>query len=107
MRKALELSMTTAPAFTAAAANSLLRSAPAEKSAISTSLNESFASFRTVMFFPLNSIRSPSERSDASGISSETETPAPEDLDHLFADNTGGTDNSDNVFILFLKQFCP
>ena len=39
MRKALELSITTAPDVTADGANSRLRSAPAEKSAISTPLN--------------------------------------------------------------------
>ena len=72
MRKALELSITTAPAFAACGANSRDTVAPGEKRAISTPANESGLRRRTVSSSPRNSTCCPSLRSEASGTSSPT-----------------------------------
>ena len=56
MRKAEELSTTTAPAFTAIGANFLEMPLPAENSAISTPLNERSVSSSMTIFSPRKSI---------------------------------------------------
>ena len=63
--KALELSTTTAPAFAATGANSLLMPAPALNKAISMSLNEFFVSSSTSHNLPQNSNFLPLERPEA------------------------------------------
>jgi hypothetical protein len=63
------LSTTTAPAAHASAANSLLREAPAENSAMSIPLNESFDSSSHGISSPLNLSFLPTDRSDASSFS--------------------------------------
>ena len=65
MRKALELSMTTAPALTAAGANCLLAAPPANR-AISTSLKDSSVVSSTVYSLPMNWIFLPALRFEAS-----------------------------------------
>src|SRR5512140_1454123 len=65
IRNAEELSTTTAPEAHAAAANSLLREAPAENRAMSISLNESFERSSTGSSSPANFNRLPTARSDA------------------------------------------
>ena len=72
MRKALELSMTTAPARAAWGANSRETVAPGEKRAMSTPAKESGFSRRTTTASPPNSSCCPSLRSEASGTSSPT-----------------------------------
>src|SRR5262245_32530359 len=68
MRKADELSITTAPAALAAGTNSRLRVAPAEKKAMSTPLKASAVSSSTLCGLPLNSSVLPTERFEASGF---------------------------------------
>ena len=68
MRKADELSITTAPAAFAAGTNSRLRVAPAEKKAMSTPLKDAAVSSSTVYGLPLNSRVLPAERLDASSF---------------------------------------
>src|SRR4051812_15442247 len=68
MRKALVLSTTTAPAFTADAANSLLTEPPAEKKATFTSLKLSCFSSSTACDFPLNSTDFPALRAEARNL---------------------------------------
>src|SRR5665213_415761 len=65
MRKALVLSITTAPAATAAGANSLLIDPPAEKKAICTPLNASLVNSSTTMLLPSNSTVFPALRAEA------------------------------------------
>src|SRR5476649_773082 len=72
MRKALELSMTTAPARAACGANSRLTVAPGEKSAIWTPLKESGLSRFTTSSRSRKVKVWPSLRSEARGISSAT-----------------------------------
>src|SRR5258705_1991361 len=72
MRKALELSITTAPARAGCGANSRETEARGEKSAMSRPANESGLSRRTVTSSPMNSSFWPSLRSEASGTSSLT-----------------------------------
>src|SRR5260370_960505 len=67
MRKALELSITTAPARAACGANSRDTEAPGAKSAISTPANESRLSRRTGTSSPRNSSVWPPHRSGARG----------------------------------------
>ena len=69
MRNVLELSMTTAPAFTAAGANVLLAPPPA-KSAMSIPSKESSRVSATVYSLPMKAIFLPAEREDASKRSS-------------------------------------
>ena len=75
MRKAEELSTTTAPASTANRAISTEIDAPAEKSAKSTPLNESGPSTWTSICSPLYATVFPFERGDARGRSSLTGKP--------------------------------
>src|SRR5215467_3967935 len=65
MRLALDLSMTTAPAFTARGASSFDCPEPAEKNAMSTPLKASAPAFSTRMVSPLNAIVLPTDRSEA------------------------------------------
>jgi hypothetical protein len=65
MRKALDLSITAAPAAAAIGAYSLAWAAPAEKNAISMPLNEAGPSFSTGRDSPLKETDFPTERSDA------------------------------------------
>src|SRR5690606_1746680 len=65
MRKALELSTTTAPALTAAGANSLLREPPAENSAMSTPSKLFSVNSSTLSVSPLKVIVLPTEREEA------------------------------------------
>src|SRR3990167_4014403 len=62
IRKALELSTTTAPALTADGANSRLLSPPAEKRAMSIPAKESWQSSETGYDLPLKEIFFPAER---------------------------------------------
>src|SRR5688572_16925271 len=68
MRNALVLSTTTAPAATAAGANSLLMLPPAEKNAILTSLKLSFVNSSTVYVLPANSTGLPALRALARSL---------------------------------------
>jgi len=72
MRKADELSITTAPAARAAGANSRLRLAPALKKAMSTPLNAAAFSSSTGYGLPLNSSVLPTERAEASSFREAT-----------------------------------
>src|SRR5262249_8039887 len=65
MRKALDLSITTAPAAAAIGANSFACAAPAEKNAISMPLNEDGLSFSTAILSALKLTVLPTDRSDA------------------------------------------
>ncbi len=65
MRNALVLSTTTAPAATAAGANSLLIDPPAEKNAICTPLKLSLVSSSIGQAWPLNVAVLPALRADA------------------------------------------
>ena len=69
MRKAEELSTTTAPACTAAGANSLLREAPAQNRAMSMPLKLSVVISSTMYSLPLKGIFLPAERLLASILS--------------------------------------
>ena len=69
MRKAEELSTTTAPAFTAAGANSRLREAPALNRAMSMPLKLSVVICSTTYSLPLKVIFLPAERLLASILS--------------------------------------
>jgi hypothetical protein len=75
MRKAEELSMTTAPALTAIGANFLEMPAPAENSAISTPSNESLRSSSMTIRSPRNSMVLHAERALASALSLPTRKP--------------------------------
>src|SRR5215210_2156067 len=68
IRKALVLSTTTAPAWTAAGANSLLTEPPAEKNAICTPLKLSFVNSSIVCVFPWNVIDLPALRALARNL---------------------------------------
>ncbi len=75
MRKAEELSMTTAPAFTATGANFLEMAPPAENSAISTPSKERSESSSTTILWPRNPTVLPAERALASAFSLPTRKP--------------------------------
>src|SRR5471030_266185 len=72
MRKAEELSITSAPAALAAGMNSRLRVAPAEKKAMSMPLNDEALSSSTVCGLPLNASVLPAERAEASSFREAT-----------------------------------
>src|SRR3990170_438735 len=72
MRKALDLSTTTAPDLTASGAYSLDWAEPAEKRATWTPLNASGPTFSTRIFSPLKVTVLPTERSEAKARSSRT-----------------------------------
>ena len=72
MRKALDLSTTTAPAFTAWGAYSFDCEEPAEKRAMSTPLNASGPSLPMRMVSPLKVTVLPTERSEAKARSAFT-----------------------------------
>src|SRR5476651_451670 len=72
MRKAEELSITTAPAAFAAGTNSRLRVAPALKKAMSMPLNEVGFTSSTVYGLPLNASVLPAERAEASSFREAT-----------------------------------
>src|ERR1700704_2074938 len=72
MRKADELSTTTAPAFTAMGANFLETPPPAENSAISTPSKEFSVSSSIKTFWPRKSIVLPADRALASALSLPT-----------------------------------
>src|SRR6266480_786133 len=72
MRKADELSMTTAPAFTATGANFLEMPLPAENSAMSTPSNECSLSSSMTTFCPRKSSVLPAERALASAFNFPT-----------------------------------
>jgi hypothetical protein len=72
MRKALDLSTTTAPAFTANGAYSFDCAEPAEKSAMSTPLKESGPTASTRIVSPLKVTVLPAERAEANGRSTRT-----------------------------------
>ena len=72
MRKALDLSTTTAPAFTACGAYSFDWAEPAEKSAMSTPLNDSGPTLSMRMVSPLKVTVLPTERSEANARSALT-----------------------------------
>ena len=89
-----ELSTTTAPAFTAAGANSLLRAAPALNSAISTPLKLLAVSSSTIYSLPLNSIflpAAPAARKHFARI--ERKIPLFENPQKFLSDRTGHTCN--------------
>src|SRR5258705_6966461 len=72
IRNALELSITTQPAFAATGANSLEMEAPALNNPMSIPANASFVSSRTAISWPWNLSFLPSEREDASKVSLPT-----------------------------------
>src|SRR6266542_4825506 len=72
MRKALDLSTTTAPALTARGAYSLDCAEPAEKKATSTPLKASGPTFSTRIVSPLKATVFPAERSEANARRSVT-----------------------------------
>ena len=67
IRKALELSTTTQPFAAATGPKALLMELPALKRAMSTLSKESFVSSRIVIDLPLNRVRLPVDRLEASG----------------------------------------
>ena len=75
MRKAEELSTTTAPAFTAIGVNFLEMPPPAENSAISTPSNEVSLSSSITIRWPRKSMVLPAERALASALSLPTRNP--------------------------------
>ena len=75
MRKADELSTTTAPAFTAIGANFLETPPPAENKAMSTPSKDFSSTLRSAIVLPPNLIVLPAERALASGFSLPTGKP--------------------------------
>src|SRR5882724_7925012 len=75
MRKADELSTTTAPALTAMGVNFLEMPPPAENSAISTPSKEFSSSSSIMTFWPRKSIVLPADRALASALSLPTRKP--------------------------------
>ena len=75
IRKAEELSITTAPAFTAAGENFLEVPPPAENSAMSTPSKECSVSSSITIFSPRKSTVLPAERALASALSLPTRKP--------------------------------
>ena len=94
MRKADELSITIAPAASAAGANSRLRVAPALKKAMSTPLKESAVSSSTLygLAFELQGLagRALGGQQLQAG---DGEVPALQDAQDFDADGAGGADN--------------
>ena len=96
MRKALVLSTTTAPAATAAGANSLLIAPPAEKKAICTPLKLSLVSSSTVYVLPANSIFLPALLALASSLRLlDGELALGQDGEKFLAHRAGGADDRD------------
>ena len=100
IRKAEELSTTTAPALTAAGANFREMPPPAENSAMSTPSNDFSVSSSITIFWPRKSMVLPAERALASALSLPTGKSAPvHGGDEFGADCAGHADDGNNGFV--------
>ena len=100
MRKAEELSTTTAPAFTAAGANFREMSPPAENSAMSTPSKDFSVSSSITILSPRKSMVLPAERALASALSLPSGKSAPvHGGDEFGADRAGYADNGNNGLV--------
>ena len=96
IRKYEVLSTTTAPAFTAEGANSLLILPPAEASTSWMPLKESWVSSSTLIVLPRKVSDLPADRAEASRRSSSTGNfRSFQDLEELGAHRAGGTHDRD------------
>jgi hypothetical protein len=95
IRKADELSTTTAPAAAKAGAYCLERSPPAENRAISTPAGSAVARSSISTVPQAVSTVPPAERAEANRRNSERELPLLEDREHGASDRAGGSDDGD------------
>ena len=107
MRKAEELSITTAPALTAAGENFREVPLPAENSAMSTPSNDFSVSSSITILSPRKSMVLPAERALASALSLRTGKGAPvHGGDEFGADRAGHAGDGNNGFVAHGSVLC-